>query len=249
MKLYTIVSLSLITLLISSQISSGNELIYGSSDWPPWVIESEGEIKNGIDVEIAKEIASNLNVKLKIIKCPWARCLIMLENGQIDITGSTLKTSDREKYLHYINPPYILQNSWVFYLPKGQGRLIQKHEDLYKFKYVGVVRGNKYVSLFDTDSKINTYPVTQEIQLLKMLDLGRVQTFISQETMGDYLIKNEGFQGMFDKADFRYSVESPVYFVLSKKSVYANQVSEFNQIMTQMQKAHQITAIIEKYTK
>ncbi len=130
-------------ILLHSNSSQGNELIYAASHWPPWVIvPQEGSI-TGINIDIVKEIAKRLELDLKIIRCTWKRCLKLVELGEADIIGTILKRPDREIYLHFLPPPYIVTSSRVFYVLKGQKHLIQKYEDLYRMKQVGVVRGVK----------------------------------------------------------------------------------------------------------
>jgi polar amino acid transport system substrate-binding protein len=229
------------------RISQGQELTFAVTHWPPYSICEQDTPCSGIDVEIVKEIAKRLNTQLKIEKCPWKRCLYIMEKGEADIISSLLRVPDREVYMRFIEPPYRPGVSKVFYLKKGSRHLIQKYEDLHKLK-IGTILGSKYFSRFDNDSKIRKIEVAKEYQLLELLKAGRIDAFINDEQQADYLIFTKGYQGQFDKASFR-SEKGVAYLAISKKSKFANQLSIFNNIIAQMKSEGKVKEILNMYFK
>ncbi len=186
--------------------SAGEEFLAAMSDWPPHIIfNAEGTEAGGIDVEILKELAKRANFRLRCERYPFKRCLMMLEEGKADIVCSLLKRPEREQFLTFIEPPYFTDSAKVFYLQKGKGSLIRKHEDLCNLN-IGVTLGFKYFPLFEDDPKIRKRVAETNADLPKMLAKGRVDAFIETETVGDSLIVNEGFKGQFEKAAFRYYI-------------------------------------------
>jgi polar amino acid transport system substrate-binding protein len=251
MRLLKIVMLlAFIVLIFCPGLSNAEEEInFAITPWPPWTIYEEDGTYSGYDVDIMTGIAKRLNLKLVFKKCPWKRCLNNMKTGQYEIISQLLKRPEREEYLHFIEPPYISKTRKVFYLLKSKNHDINKHEDLHKVKEVGVVLGNKYYDSFDDDPKINKDPVKKEIQLLGMLKLDRIDTFIGTENQIDYLIlTNPEFKGIFKKASYYHDEENLVYFAISRKSKYAKRLGEFNEILNDMLEKGIIQEYINKYS-
>ncbi len=252
-KLKTI--LFLISLLIAAGInplvSEGRNLVFASEHWPPWVIidqKDESVVVGGIDVEILKEIAKRLNLNLKLYTCPWKRCLSWLEYGKIDVLTSVARTPAREGYMQYIDPPYLNKSIKVFYLKQGKGHLIKKYEDLHGIS-IGVTKGYKYFPRFNNDKRINKHSVVEIEQLLAMLEVGRFQAFIGNEIVVDYLIRENGYSGLFEKSVYKFDAPYEVYMAISKKSVYAKEIADFNKVMKDMVESGKIEQIIKKFLK
>ncbi|MCX4026239.1 amino acid ABC transporter substrate-binding protein [Endozoicomonas sp. SM1973] len=222
------------------------ELVVATSEFSPWKIVEEGELK-GIDGELIKDIASRLGLKIKYSECPFKRCLALMKSGLVDIMTGLLKRSDREVYIQYIEPYYVnKKTSKIFYLLKGNGHLIKKYEDIYRLK-VGVKIGVRYFNKFDEDSKIKKNAVTDVIQNLRMLEAGRIDAIVNTESQGDYLIHKYGFQGKFEKAVFRPTPDVPFYFGISKKSDYMKQFDLIQNTLHQIVKEGNVEVLMKKY--
>lgn len=236
-------------IISQSCFSQGAEFLAAISDWPPHIIfNADGTEAGGIDVEILKELANRANFTLKCEKYPFKRCLMMLEEGNADIVCSLLKRPEREQFLSFIEPPYFTASAKVFYLRKGKGSLIRKHEDLYNLS-IGVMSGFKYFPLFDDDPKIRKYAADTQALLLKMLANERFDAFIETETVADYFIVTEGFKGQFEKSAFRYDSQINVYMAVSKKSRLVKELPRLNQIMGQIVTEGKPSEIRNSYLK
>jgi len=225
-----------------------NELQYVNEHWPPYIIFDGSDNVSGIDVDIVKEIAERLGVSLNMMKCDWFYCLKMIKLGRADIISAALKRPEREKYMHYIEPPYILKSTKLFYLPKGKRQLIKKYEDLYNLT-IGTLKGSSYFSRFDNDSKIRKIEVLKTEQLLLMLNDGRIDAFIGTELVVDYLIRSKSHINFFDKSIYHYELESPFYFAISRQSPFSDRIIEINKIMDSLLKNGRIQIILNKYIK
>ncbi len=233
-------------IVFSQQISEGKDLHFVNEHWPPYIIVDAAGHVGGIDLEILREIAKQLKVELKISVCDWVYCLKMIENGRADIISAALKRSDREKYMHYIEPPYLLKSTKIFYLQSGKGHLIQKYEDIYNLT-VGVLKGSAYFSPFDDDHKINKIEALKTEQLLLMLKAGRLDAVIGTELVTDQLILSRKYLGLFEKSVYRYEKETPFHFGISKKSPFAEYLPQLNKIMASLVREGKVQSIIKKY--
>ncbi len=231
-------TLLIIGVILNSQTSWSKDLVVAAFSMPPFYMLNDPSVEQlnvkGIHVEIIKEIATRLKVNVKYEECPWARCLDWMEHGKLDLMPYLLKKPDREKYMLYIDPPYLPKTYNTFYLSKGKGHLVRRYEDLYQFEEIAVVIKAKYFPRFDNDSKIEKYTLPNTIHQLRMLKKRNIAIIIGQEIAYDYLILTKGFENYMEKAKYKYGHSKPAFFAISKKSLFAKQIHQFNQIMKEL---------------
>ncbi len=201
------------------------ELIVALDDSPPWTIINKKPYR-GIDVDIINMLAADLSLTVNFVTCPFKLCLALMESGDVDLMPGLLKTPAREKYMVFIKPAYFYDPPKIFYLNKENPKQIHRYEDL-KDLTIGVNRGVSYFEKFDNDKALKKFIVTKELQLLKLLKIGRIDTFISTESIADYLIATEGFLDNFIKAPFHYGNGDVSYLAISKKSAFLQKIDIF----------------------
>jgi len=77
----------------------------GWETWRPHQYKDEQGKMAGIDVELVKAIFEHAGYKLEFTEeVPWARHLLMLEKGKIDIATGTAKNAEREEYAYFTIP-------------------------------------------------------------------------------------------------------------------------------------------------
>ncbi len=229
----SIVIIPCVLLMMKPNSSIGKELIFANTHYPPWVVVQKNKM-SGVDVEIVKELAKRLNLKLTLSDCPWKRCLRMLEKGEIDIMSGLFKRTDREVYAHFIEPPYRDKNITAFYTVKSKKHIIQKYDDLLNFT-VGTTRGVAHFPRFDEDAKIQKILVTDMDQLFEMLSRNHLDVIIGDEPTYDYFRITKGYSKTTEKTDYKFVNKAEgTYLTLSKKSSFNRQISKFNSTMESM---------------
>lgn len=175
----------------------------------------------------------------------------MIRIGEADIIIGIAKQTDREEYMYFISPPYKELFSTAFYTrkgQKGQPHPIQRYEDLYNLE-VGMIRGGLYFDRFDQDQKIIRIEVTKEIQLLNMLDKGRLDVIIGNDLNIEYLIQARGFSEKFDKSPFKVESYTPTYISISKKSKFIEIIPLLEVSLKNMVESGEIEEIEQTYLK
>jgi len=194
--------------------------------------------------EILKVATQNLNWKVDFFDCPsWKRCLLLMESGDIDMMPGLFKTSEREKYMYYVEPPYFGERI-AFYFRKGQGSDVKEHKNL-KGLTIGVRIGVKHVEPFDSDTSLDKFEVPIANQMYKMLQAGRIDTFIGNEAQ-DALLKDSEFKDQFEKAPYQLP-SGDDYFTISKKSPYAKDRFKFGKVLKQFIDSGKVKEIYKKF--
>lgn len=222
-------------------------LHYSNEHWPPYVIVDQAGEMSGIDLEILRELARRLNLTVEATTCNWVQCLRKMETGRQDVISAALRRPEREKYMFYITPPYILCSNKLFYILRGSGVEINGYRDVHGLK-VGVLNGSAYFAPFDDDPKVNKVAVLRTEQLLYMLNAGRLDAMIGTELVTDYLIRERGLEGRFVKSAFRHDSGTPFHFAISKKSPLAAMLPRFNAVMKALIDEGFVARVVEKYT-
>jgi len=210
---------------------------------PPSAIIDKGTY-SGIDVEILRLIANHFNWRIEFFECPSKRCDIMLSQGELDITSDLM--TEEKKYLHFIEPPLYVSSARVFYFRKGAGLKIEKYEDL-KNLTIGMIIRVKYFEPFASDATLVKFPLPFELQLFKMLESGRIDTFVGHEITSDESLKEGGFENKFEKALYRVDPKEKGGIVISKKSPYAKDRFKIGAFIQQLFDSGKIKEIEAKY--
>ncbi|MCP4679971.1 MAG: amino acid ABC transporter substrate-binding protein [Deltaproteobacteria bacterium] len=235
------------SVFLNPYLSSAEELIYVSTYYPPYDIHLRKGDVSGIDYDIFVEVAKRLGLKLKVIKCPWRRCLSMLEEGKADVAGAVSKKPSFEVFLHFVEPAYFKEKSFAYYFRKGEGNRVQKHEDLYKLKTIGYERGAANYKRFNEDKRLKKKDIIKSVQLFMMLEVGRLDAVLGNELTFDYLIASLGFAGKFEKAPFKYTSRWGEYLVVSKKSPHAGKLSLISKIFKEIKESGRFDSYVKKY--
>lgn len=211
--------------------AAGQDVLHVSfTRFPPWKIELEDGGYGGIDIELLKLVADRMDLELDIETYPWKRGLRMLETGEVDVVTSLLRRPDREKFAHFIEPPYVRQTNKAFYVLKGNERLVTRYENLANLR-VGTFVGLKYFERFDNDQSLNKVPAREVDQIFDQLLQGRVETLIYTEAAGDFRLRQMGLEDEIVKAAYVYKKPQDVYFALSRKSMLAQRLDEFSRVL------------------
>ena len=187
-----------------------------------YIEEPFSYIKNnklvGENIEIAKLLAKSVKLDPLFIHCPFARCLAMVKHGQADMIFGLRKLPEREVYLTFLTPPYMIQHYPVrFFTLKSASHPIKKFSDL-KGLTVGVLRGATYFDQFDKSKEIKKVELTTRKQLIKMLLRGRIDTFLEREETIKPLVSATDYKEKLALADYLYDRASATYIAISKHS-------------------------------
>ncbi|NRB42315.1 MAG: amino acid ABC transporter substrate-binding protein [Pseudomonadales bacterium] len=209
---------------------------------PFWIIEDQHF--SGAEIDIIKALVQPFGWKVEFVECPWKRCLLMMETGEIDLLSSLSKTAERSKKLSYIEPPYY-STSIAFYMHKAATFEINTYEDL-KALNIGVLDGALYFEPFDSDDKLQKHFVTYEKQIFDMLKRQRIDITLGDEVSLDQFLQKHALYEEYRKASYRVKSEDG-YIALSKKSAFMHQRDKIAEVLARLVKSGQIKDLYNKH--
>jgi polar amino acid transport system substrate-binding protein len=161
---------------------SGTIVMYTNAEFPPYEYRGASGKPEGLDVDIANEIAKDMGVKLKITDASFDGFSLALKNGQADMAVSAISITDERKETLDFSTPYVETVQYILRL--AQDNAIRTVDDLSGRKIAVQLgtTGDFFVEsqinegvLKDTGAALVQYNSLQEAVLaLKKGDLGAV---------------------------------------------------------------------------
>ena len=222
-------------------------LVMVTEHWPPFRINDDTSPSGfrGIDIEIMDALSTKLAITIEIQRHPWARALELIRIGQADMITGIAYTLEREGFMHYIPTSYAAVQA-VFYTQRGKGATIRSYQDLYG-PTVGYSLHSSYFQPFDADTEIKKRGLSSELQLLKMLALGRLDVIIGTDPNVSYDIAQLGYRNALEPTTYQPPDKTELFIALSRKSPALARAKEIEQALLHLLEEGTIEAILKKY--
>jgi polar amino acid transport system substrate-binding protein len=144
----------------------------------------------GLSVEVLQEALRRAGCKARWVELPWARALVALEGGQLDLLPGALKTPERQKFAYFSRPVNRSPNVLFMAQTAVDKYPIQKLANLMGTDFrlgiqLGVTYGPEYEALQSNPNFVaRLSPVTLRRNAWNMMALGRLDGMIADETTG-----------------------------------------------------------------
>ena len=218
--------------------------VTGHSDRAPFDWR-EGETIQGAAVEIIATIFQELHVEVESLHVgPWARALLSLADGSIDVLCGVYATPERRKFAEFTIP--FRQDRVSVFVWHERSFPFRTFDDL-AGKTIGDVIGASRGREFDEWRKAHaqTEFVSDNLVNLKKLEKGRIDCFVMSHDSGLIFIKKHGYEGRIVPLEKAVEANDLCYGI-SKKSKYIEYLPQINRKLVEMQADGTIEKIIKK---
>lgn len=213
---------------------------------PEMVLDEKHNRMTGPVKDILEEAAAKVGYSIEWTARPFARSLYELQVGTVDIVPRTIRTPEREAFIHFLGPISIQERDILFLVKTGEEARIKSYEDLYKVT-VGVKRRTVYFERFDGDQALNKVESIDDENMARMFIMGRFDTMavLDRAAIESVLTKLE--YERFSYADFRQQNRIEHYFGMSNKSPHLAIFDALNQALLEMVASGRIKQIYLSY--
>lgn len=151
---------------------------------------ADSTVLQGYSWDVVRESFHSRGYTIQLTVAPWARALMYMESQDVDLLFPTAFTEKRaQKY--YFSKEEIHKVNLLVYILKDSTLIWNGLASLYG-KPVAIIRGFSAGPIWEQQSLIEEYPVTNIKQAFGMLDKKRVVAFVTNDIVtDDYLVKNE----------------------------------------------------------
>lgn len=208
---------------LASAADEAPAVTVGINHAPPYRVVTEDGV-TGLYVEIFNEIADRVGWQVRYVEAPFRRVLLMMEEGDVDVMLGPLKTEEREQVMAFVAPVFPPERKLFFY--HREENRITGYEDLYG-KKIGVLAGASYFERFNMDEELTKEPISRYENLMRMLEMGRVDVVVAPELVGRHTLS----QLDIDVAVSPYQVPGEhSYIAISRTSPLFSRQEEISQV-------------------
>lgn len=194
--------------------------VSGNAEYPPltWRDKDDPQKLTGFAIELLEMAFADIGIQVKgVYVGPWKRAQEAMRKGKIDILGGAYSTAERQAYMDYVSPPFVMDPTVVF-IPKGKSFQFDNWEDLIGLTG-GAPTGNSFGEAFDRFEKeyLEIERVAKLSQAFKKLISGRNDYVVYGLYPGLAEIERAGYN---EKIDYlpKSVISEGLYFTFSKQS-------------------------------
>lgn len=222
------------------------------NDDPPYFIRAADNSIGGINADLAQEALKRMGCQPRFIEMPWARGLLSLKKGTLDILPGALRTPEREAFAHFSQP--INRSPNVLFMAR---RAVPKYQfqqladiidsDFRLGAQIDVVYGADYQALLQNPAfTSHLVLINSRRGAWKMIQAGRLDGMIADEITGLLELEQMALSGDIQRTHLVISGE-PSAFALSKQSLTPDFVQQFDQSISSMKADGTYQRIMETY--
>lgn len=205
---------------------------------PPFGFTKNGEIV-GLDIDIAKEIAKELDCDVEVIIMPFSDALLTIQKGEADIlAASAVKTAERELIMNFSTPYY---NSKQIILKKSDNASLMSVKDINSNTRVGVQRGTVGHMFAEDDLECTIFSFSTIDEEIDTLNNNKIDCIIIDYEVASYIMAQENGLEIIDEALFEYGVS----FIIQKDNYKLLEVT--NSVIDRLIEKNKIEEFILAY--
>jgi polar amino acid transport system substrate-binding protein len=176
-----------------TKIKAKGEFVVGLDDaFPPMGFRDKAGNIVGFDIDLAKEAAKRMGVKVKFQPVNWDTVTLELKNNNIDLIWNGMTITEKRKQEIGFTKPYIEDRQ---ILVVGKNSTIKNKADL-KDKTIGLQSGSSSKDALEKDTKTkeslkDVIEFSSNDKALMALKAGSVDAVIVDEVVGRYYIAKD----------------------------------------------------------
>lgn len=186
----------LLTLLLPLTVLAADPVLkIATSQYPPFEYTANGRV-TGSDAELVRRVVRQMGYQPEIELLPWIRAEARVMAGDADLIFSLTRSEKRDRYYYFTAPLNTVQD--VLYKHRNRNLQWQDYDDLTGLR-IGLSASYSYAPDFmawlEEGKALSVTAVSHEhpeLSSLKMLAFGRIDVFICERSVCDYLIRTHG---------------------------------------------------------
>ncbi|OYU46152.1 MAG: ABC transporter substrate-binding protein [Burkholderiales bacterium PBB4] len=222
------------------------------SDMPPYAFKDPQGTIQGLHVDLAREALKRVGCDARLVEMPWARALMELERGRLDLLPGAADTPERAAFAFFSRPTNSARTVlFVARKTRHQYRLNTLADIMGTDFRLAVRRGSTYGAEYDAllpnpeFVKRLTF-VTAPQSGMRMMAAGRVDGHLGDELAGLHTIQTLGLSDAIQRSKLVTSKDAD-HIAFSKVTHDAAFVQRFNAALGRMVEDGTTKRLLERY--
>ncbi|WP_165917489.1 substrate-binding periplasmic protein [Roseateles saccharophilus] len=245
--------IAVLAICTAPALARGCELRVRWNPDPPFSMRDADGHLVGLRVELAEHTLERMGCHAIWVELPWARALIELEAGRLDILQGSVRRPEREAYARMLDEPFTVSNRLYVRTADraafgSASRLQQAWRPGLKLGVqIGVVYGADYAQMLLDDrfrAVLTQAPVRRS--LWQMLDIGRIDAVLADEVTARWELAELGLGARVQPTAVTMG-EAPAQVMFSRRSVDPALVERYREASESLRRDGSLGRIQGKY--
>lgn len=220
---------------------------------PPYTMRDTAGHIVGLQAELTEQTLQRMGCRAVWVELPWARALVELQAGRLDVLPGALRRPEREAYAHWVEQHVLVANR--LFVRAGREtdfgsatRLQEAWRPGFKLGVqIGVVYGPDYAELLGNAAfRATLTQASARRSLWQMLEIGRVDGVLASEATARWELRELGLASRVAATAVVLSHE-PAQVMFSRRSVDASLVQRYREAAEALEKDGTQARIVRRY--
>lgn len=238
--------------LLAAAGANGCEKSVRWAEDPPFDMRTEQGQLRGVYADLLREALLRMGCDARFVEMPWARGLLSIQQGSLDILPGALPTAERSRFALF-SIPFILSPNVLFISRAAAGKYhFQRLEDLIGTDFrlgaqIDVVYSGAYKRLLQNPAfRERLVMISSREGAWKMIKAGRLDGLIADEITGVLELQKLELDADVLRSGLIVSDE-PAVVAFSRKSVSPAFVKQFDRTLSGMLSDGSWARIVQAY--
>ncbi len=220
---------------------------------PPYTMRGADGRLVGLQTELTEHILQRLGCKAVWVELPWARALVELQAGRLDVLPGALRRPEREAYAYWVEQHVSVANRLFVRADRAADvAAATRLQDVWRPSLklgvqIGVVYGPDYAELLGNPAfRATLTQASARRNLWQMLEIGRVDGVLASEATARWELGELGLAGRIVPTAVVITHE-PAQTMFSRRSVDAGLVQRYRDAAEALEKDGTQASIVRKY--
>ncbi|MDX1539646.1 transporter substrate-binding domain-containing protein [Arsukibacterium sp.] len=226
-------------------------LTMGFDAWEPYQYMTVGNTVTGLDVELVRAVAAEMQCELNIVQGSWVELLGLLREGEIDFVLGASVTEDRQAFA-YFSEPYRQEQFSLYVRADDVGLPVNSIEEFIAAGYkLGIVNeyyyGDELATLYASAEYRPQFvgAIISEMNMARLLD-EEIDGLLEDSFVAASILRRKGLDDLIKPHQITLG-NNDVYVMFSKASVEEQLVAEFNRGLAAIKQNGLYQQIMQRY--
>lgn len=183
--------IALLALCLLPAFASGQSIRVVTEEFPPYNFARDGEVR-GLSTAVVRAVLAEAGLEASIQLMPWARAYDLALHTENVLIYSITRTPAREALFKWVGQ--VAPSTWFLYSLRGHELGLKTLDDARPYRIATVYQdvGEQFLLEHGFDPQRNLQSSNRYAHNYEKLKLGRVDLWIANAAMVDYLLREVG---------------------------------------------------------
>lgn len=227
--------------LCAPLVMAAQPLSLATEEAPPFnMIDPHSGAISGVATDKVVELMRRAGETYTLASYPWSRAYLMAQQDKDTCVFSTTRTPERESHFKWVGP--LVRNDWVVFARANDTRRPATLADLHPYTLGGY--RDDAVGVFLTELGFTVDIANYDAQNVQKLIHKRIDFWTTGELSGQYLIRQNGYQGQIIPL---FTFHHTELYLACNPSLEARRIERLNRLLQEMNQDGSSAAIERRY--